>query len=98
MNAFEAPVKLVEPERHLRANPNPGLAGGGTGHDASTPAGQLGVAFKRMMVAVRKLRGRETQRPGQISYARSAMPSRGYWWDLRRAPSSLSANSESARI
>jgi DNA-binding MarR family transcriptional regulator len=27
------------------------------------------VAFKRAMVAVRRLRGRETHRPGQISYA-----------------------------
>ena len=38
-------------------------------HDLSTPTGQLGLAFKRAMVAVRKLRGRETHRPGQISYA-----------------------------
>jgi DNA-binding MarR family transcriptional regulator len=37
--------------------------------DPSTPHGQLGLAFKRAMVAVRKLRGRETHRPGQISYA-----------------------------
>ena len=40
-----------------------------TVHDPSTPTGQLGLAFKRAMVAVRKLRGRETHRPGQISYA-----------------------------
>jgi DNA-binding MarR family transcriptional regulator len=38
-------------------------------HDPSTPEGRLGVAFKRAMVAMRKLRGRETHRPGQISYA-----------------------------
>jgi DNA-binding MarR family transcriptional regulator len=38
-------------------------------HDPSTPAGQLGLAFKRVMVAARRLRGRETHRPGQISYA-----------------------------
>ncbi|HTR32586.1 MAG TPA: MarR family transcriptional regulator [Gaiellaceae bacterium] len=38
-------------------------------HDPSTPAGQLGLAFKRAMVAVRRLRGRETHRFGQISYA-----------------------------
>jgi DNA-binding MarR family transcriptional regulator len=38
-------------------------------HDPATPAGQLGLAFKRAMVAVRKLRGRETTRPGEISYA-----------------------------
>lgn len=34
-----------------------------------TPHAQLGVAFKRAMVAVRRLRGRETQRSEQISYA-----------------------------
>jgi MarR family transcriptional regulator, organic hydroperoxide resistance regulator len=38
-------------------------------HDPSTPVGQLGLAFKRAMVAVRRLRGRETHRPGQISFA-----------------------------
>jgi DNA-binding MarR family transcriptional regulator len=38
-------------------------------HDPTTPTGQLGLAFKRAMVAVRKLRGRETHRSGQISYA-----------------------------
>lgn len=37
--------------------------------DPSTPAGQLSIAFKRAMVAVRKLRGRETHRSGQLSYA-----------------------------
>ncbi len=46
-----------------------GPAGPKAIHDPSTPAGQLGLAFKRAMVAVRKLRGRETHRPGQISYA-----------------------------
>jgi DNA-binding MarR family transcriptional regulator len=34
-----------------------------------TPHLQLGTAFKRAMVAVRRLRGRETHRPTQISYA-----------------------------
>ncbi len=38
-------------------------------YDPSTPEGQLGLAFKRAMVAVRKLRGRETTRPGRISHA-----------------------------
>lgn len=38
-------------------------------YDPATPAGQLGLAFKRAMVAMRKLRGRETHRPGQISFA-----------------------------
>jgi DNA-binding MarR family transcriptional regulator len=37
--------------------------------DPSTAAGQLGMAFKRAMVAVRRLRGRETGRPDQLSYA-----------------------------
>src|SRR5580698_100799 len=36
---------------------------------SDTPHGQLGVAFKRAMVAVRRLRGRETQRPDQVSFA-----------------------------
>jgi DNA-binding MarR family transcriptional regulator len=34
-----------------------------------TPHGQLGAAFKRAMGAVRRLRGRETHRSEQISYA-----------------------------
>jgi DNA-binding MarR family transcriptional regulator len=38
-------------------------------HDPSTPTGRLGLAFKRAMVAMRRLRGRETHRPGQMSYA-----------------------------
>jgi len=38
-------------------------------HDPSTSVGQLGLAFKRAMVAVRKVRGRETNRHGQISFA-----------------------------
>ena len=44
-------------------------AGRSAFYDASTPTGQVGMAFKRAMVAVRKLRGRETQRIGQLSYA-----------------------------
>lgn len=42
-------------------------------HDPTTPAGQLGLAFKRAMVAMRRLRGRETHKPGQISYAQYAL-------------------------
>jgi MarR family transcriptional regulator, organic hydroperoxide resistance regulator len=38
-----------------------------------TPHGQLGLAFKRAMVAVRRLRGRETQRSDQISYAQYSL-------------------------
>jgi DNA-binding MarR family transcriptional regulator len=39
------------------------------GPRAETAHGELGVAFKRAMVAVRRLRGRETHRSEQISYA-----------------------------
>ncbi len=49
--------------------PRPPAAAQSVIYDPSTPAGRLGLAFKRAMVAVRKLRGRETTRPGQISYA-----------------------------
>ena len=42
-------------------------------HDPATPTGQLGLAFKRAMVAVRRLRGRETHRPGQVSYAQYSL-------------------------
>jgi DNA-binding MarR family transcriptional regulator len=51
------------------AVPTTGTATVSAIHDPSTPHGQLGLAFKRAMVAVRKLRGRETHRPGQLSYA-----------------------------
>ena len=39
------------------------------GPGPETPHGQLGAAFKRAMVAVRRLRGRETHRSEQLSYA-----------------------------
>lgn len=45
------------------------LAGGSSIYDPSTPTGQVGVAFKRAMVALRRLRGRESQRIGQLSFA-----------------------------
>jgi len=38
-------------------------------YDPSTAGGRLGIAFKRAMAAVRRLRGRETQRLEQISFA-----------------------------
>lgn len=41
--------------------------------DPTTPAGQVGLAFKRAMVAVRRLRGRETNRPGQLSFAQYSL-------------------------
>ena len=45
------------------------LAAGSSLYDPSTPTGQVGVAFKRAMVALRRLRGRESQRIGQLSFA-----------------------------
>ena len=39
------------------------------GPGPETPHGQLGAAFKRAMVAVRRLRGRETHRSEQLGYA-----------------------------
>lgn len=45
------------------------LAVGSSLYDASTPTGQVGIAFKRAMVALRRLRGRESQRIGQLSFA-----------------------------
>ncbi len=46
-----------------------GVAAGSPLYDAATPTGQLNLAFKRAMVAVRRLRGRESQRMGQLSFA-----------------------------
>ena len=45
------------------------LTTGSSFYDDSTQTGQVGLAFKRAMVAVRRLRGRESQRIGQLSYA-----------------------------
>jgi DNA-binding MarR family transcriptional regulator len=45
------------------------LTVGSSIYDPSTSAGQLHFAFKRAMVAVRRLRGRESQRVGQLSFA-----------------------------
>jgi DNA-binding MarR family transcriptional regulator len=42
-------------------------------HDPASPTGRLGLAFKRAMVAVRRLRGRETHRPGQPSHAQYSL-------------------------
>lgn len=59
-----------------------GLAAGGSAEpparlselqDPSTAAGRLGRAFKRAMVATRKLRGRETQRLDHLSYAQYSL-------------------------
>jgi DNA-binding MarR family transcriptional regulator len=37
--------------------------------DRTEPISQLGESFKAAMAAVRRLRGRETHRPGELSYA-----------------------------
>jgi DNA-binding MarR family transcriptional regulator len=39
----------------------------------STPHDELGRAFKAMMAAVRRMRGRETHRPGDLSYAQYSL-------------------------
>lgn len=44
-------------------------ARGSSIYDPETETGQVGVAFKRAMVAMRRLRGRETHRNGQLSFA-----------------------------
>jgi DNA-binding MarR family transcriptional regulator len=60
----------VTPEASLPASGPAGpLATRSPVYDDSTPSGQVGLAFKRAMVAVRRLRGRESQRIGQLSYA-----------------------------
>ncbi|HTW12542.1 MAG TPA: MarR family winged helix-turn-helix transcriptional regulator [Solirubrobacteraceae bacterium] len=63
------------------ATPAPGAVSGQAGpltasnpiNNPDTPAGQLGIAFKRAMAAIRRLRGRETHRPGQLSYAQYSL-------------------------
>lgn len=42
-------------------------------HDPAKSTDRVGLAFKRAMVAVRKLRGRQTQRPEEISYAQCGL-------------------------
>lgn len=46
---------------------------GGVAVGPVTPQSQLGASFKRAMVAVRRLRGRETHRSEQISYAQYSL-------------------------
>ena len=66
MSATEIPRAATAKAKAARAE---GAAQAVAALDESTPAAQLGVAFKRAMVAVRRLRGRETHRSGQLSYA-----------------------------
>ena len=53
--------------------PREGGAGSGLtaapGTDRTEALEQLGRSFKRAMAAVRRLRGRETHRPGELSFA-----------------------------
>lgn len=75
MSTGQVTSQLTPPAGPQPAGPQPAsgpagpLAGGSSFYDLSTATGQVGMAFKRAMVAVRKLRGRETQRAGQLSYA-----------------------------
>jgi DNA-binding MarR family transcriptional regulator len=64
----DAPATSTETKLTARGPAGP-LATGSSFYDDSTQTGQVGLAFKRAMVAVRRLRGRETQRIGQLSYA-----------------------------
>lgn len=41
--------------------------------EATDPFEQVGLSFKAMMAAVRRLRGRETHRPGELSYAQFSL-------------------------
>ncbi|HET9094091.1 MAG TPA: MarR family winged helix-turn-helix transcriptional regulator [Solirubrobacteraceae bacterium] len=68
MSTASSPPVSAGPERPVDA-PAGRPREGSAFYDPSTPTGQVGVAFKRAMVAVRRLRGRETQRIGQLSYA-----------------------------
>jgi DNA-binding MarR family transcriptional regulator len=43
------------------------------GTDSVDPLEQLGRSFKSAMAAVRRLRGRETQRPGELSFAQYSL-------------------------
>lgn len=73
MSATENPPGPTEgAPRDSGGSPSPPESGNAI-HDPSTPTGRLGLAFKRSMVAVRRLRGRETHRPGQISYAQYSL-------------------------
>jgi DNA-binding MarR family transcriptional regulator len=61
--------------RHTRTGDATGETGTGEGarapdeHDAIDPAQQLADSFKGAMAAVRRMRGRETRRPGELSDA-----------------------------
>jgi DNA-binding MarR family transcriptional regulator len=67
VSTTEIPGDAVQTASPLREAPRPEQVS--AIHDPATAVGQLGLAFKRAMVAVRKVRGRETNRPGQISFA-----------------------------
>jgi MarR family transcriptional regulator, organic hydroperoxide resistance regulator len=70
MTATESSASATSAATKLSASGPAGpLATGSSFYDDSTQSGQVGTAFKRAMVAVRRLRGRETQRIGQLSFA-----------------------------
>ena len=58
-----------------------------------TPHGQLGAAFKRAMVAVRRLRGRETHRSEQLSYAQYGLLF-GLAWMCERSARDLAEHAD----
>lgn len=64
-----ATERVPEEASQPASGPAGPLAVGNSLYDSSTPTGQVGVSFKRAMVALRRLRGRESQRVGQLSFA-----------------------------
>lgn len=73
-DAVPAPAGTASPEMSGATGSHRGPSATPDGfNDPGTPQGQLGLAFKRAMVAVRRLRGRETHRPGQLSYAQYSL-------------------------
>ena len=64
-----ATERVPEEASQQASGPAGPRAVGSSVYDPSTPTGQVGVSFKRAMVALRRLRGRESQRIGQLSFA-----------------------------
>jgi MarR family transcriptional regulator, organic hydroperoxide resistance regulator len=62
-----APARMPDPE--TASGPTKAPAAHSVTTDPTTPSGRVGLAFKRAMVATRKLRGREANRPDQLSFA-----------------------------
>jgi len=73
MSLTEAPEDTSSEADPAASGPAGPLAYRSSLYDPATQVGQVGLAFKRAMVAVRRLRGRETQKIGQVSFAQYAL-------------------------